>query len=73
MSLGQHGPKTPPVWPSSRNHRIFYGEEGPLDNALDSLFCLYQLKPVVVRYLPPTCLAVQQCIASTHKTYDVSY
>ena len=56
------------IWPSSRNHRIFYGEEGPLENALDSIFCLYQRKQVVVRYLPPTCLAAQQCIASMHQT-----
>jgi len=48
------------MWPSSRNHRLFYGEEGPLDNALDSIFCLYQLKQAVVRYLPPTCLAAQR-------------
>jgi len=40
----------------------------PLDNALDSIFCIYQLKQMVVRYLPPTCLAAQPCIPSTLKT-----
>jgi len=61
------------------NPRVLYGPPAaitgfftvrrvPLDNALDSIFCIYQLKQMVVRYLPPTCLAAQPCIPSTLKT-----